>query len=471
MSISIGAMLFSTSLVIFGQAMAILSTQAAVIQMVLNTVTIAILSCLELVLQWLITNIPTFIELMKLFVSAGIDMVIYSIQTLLDRLIADGPAIVTKLITIIIGLLDILNEHAQELVEKATELGMNVVVGMLRGIDDHIAELLDAAVKLVVDFIGGLGKALEDHADEIHDAVQKFLKGLLSVILSFFGIKGEMREKISESAADFFTNIGAYLLKMVDTVVRSVAQFFTNVWNRTKTNFTNLYNNAKKELTDLWTKLKETPKKWIEDVKQFGKDIIQGLINGFNEMKKKAGEAIKGVGENVLGTFKKLFNIASPSKVFRQFGQFIDEGLALGLGDYADKAAASAEDMGNGVTDAVSEAIARAYDLMENGVDMDPTIRPVLDLSNIQNGVGLMNGMLDGDYAINASARYAQSVADAEYNATAGVSDTGASTTTNNNTQTISNTFNISGDDPREIAEEVSRIIQQQIGRRNTVWA
>ena len=80
--------------------------------------------------------------------------------------------------------------------------------------------------------------------------------------------------------------------------------------------------------------------------------------------------------------------------------------------------------------------------------------------------------MLAGEYSLDASANYARQVADAEYaSSTYSGASAGTATTTNNNNQSITNTFNISGDDPREIAEEVSRIIQQQIGRRNTVWA
>ena len=36
---------------------------------------------------------------------------------------------------------------------------------------------------------------------------------------------------------------------------------------------------------------------------------------------------------------------------------------------------------------------------------------------------------------------------------------------------TINNYFSITGDNPREIANEVSRILQQQVERRDAVWA
>lgn len=463
-----------TALAMFlaAEAIALLSTHIGDIVPVIHELVVAGLDAAKTFIEWIIENIPLINDLLTNLAYMGIDILFKATMMLLERLANDAPAIAEKVIEIIISILDVLIENAVVLTEKATELGMCVVIGMLQGLAAHMAELLDAAVMLVVNFISGLGDALYNHADEIHDAVQNFLTGLLRLILTFFGIKGEAGDKISKSMGDLITNLGAYLIKLAATAIKFLGTFFSNLWTKIKSAFSSAHNKIKTEVQNVWNKVKETLTGWKDKFKEIAKDILQGLINGFLDLKQKVVDTVTGIGDKIQGGFKALFGIASPSKVFREYGHYMDEGLMLGLSDYAGKVESSAEEMGEGVLNPVSDAIMRAYDLIENGVDMDPTIRPVLDLTNIQNGIGAMNGMLSGDYSVDASANYARQVADSEYASSASASSAGVATSTTNNTdQSISNVFNISGDDPREIAEEVSRIIQQQIGRRNTVWA
>ena len=464
----------ATALAMFlaAEAVQILSTHIGDIVPVIHELVVAGLDAAKTFIEWIIENIPLINQMLTDLAYMGIDILFKATMSLLQRLSEDAPAIAEKVIEIIISILNVLIDNAIVLTEKATELGMCVVIGMMQGLSSRMGELLDAAVELVVSFIDGLGNALFEHADEIHAAVQNFISGLLRLVLTFFGVKGEAGDKISRGLGDLITNLGEYLVKLAATAIRFLGTFFKNLWAKIKSAFTEANTKIKTEIQNVWNKVKDTLNGWKDKFKEIGKNILEGLINGFKELKQKVVDTVTGIGDKIQGGFKKLFGIESPSKVFREYGQYMDEGLILGLNDYSKKVENSAEDMGNGVTDAVSEAISRAYDLMANGVDMDPTIRPILDLSNIQNGIGAMNGMLAGEYSLDASANYARQVADAEYaSSTYSGASAGTATTTNNNNQSITNTFNISGDDPREIAEEVSRIIQQQIGRRNTVWA
>lgn len=71
---------------------------------------------------------------------------------------------------------------------------------------------------------------------------------------------------------------------------------------------------------------------WLKDA---GKNIIQGLINGLNEAKQWVIDKIKEIADLLPGWVKKRLGISSPSKVFRDLGRNVGEGLAQGLSDYA----------------------------------------------------------------------------------------------------------------------------------------
>lgn len=71
----------------------------------------------------------------------------------------------------------------------------------------------------------------------------------------------------------------------------------------------------------------------FEDI---GGQIMQGLADGIL----KAGDSVVQTAKDVLGKIpqgaKDLFQINSPSKLFEDYGQYIDEGLAIGIEDNAD---------------------------------------------------------------------------------------------------------------------------------------
>ena len=69
------------------------------------------------------------------------------------------------------------------------------------------------------------------------------------------------------------------------------------------------------------------------DLAQAGRDLIQGLVNGIAGAGQMVLDAIGGVVNDAIGWAKGLLGIASPSKVFRQFGAYTMEGFALGISD------------------------------------------------------------------------------------------------------------------------------------------
>lgn len=421
----------------------------------------AILNSLVTFMNWFNENIGLVNDFLNTMVLAGLDLIGSFIHGFLKMLADDAPLILKDILDLIMGILKVLNEHAVDLAAEGTRLALCLIIGILDGISENAGPLMESLVEFIISIIEGLAKAIGDNSDRIVDAIWFLIESIIRLIFSAVGIRGEVWEAI-KSCLDKVKP--AEIMKTLqDAFIAAVKKMFElmfkaqTLWNE----------KVKPALTSLWDYVKSLPGKWVEDFKQFGKNIIQGLIDGFENMKKKVKEGISNVGDTIANTFKGIFGIHSPSKVFQEYGEYMDEGLVIGLGRYADQAADAAGGVGYSVMDAMSEAISEAANLVENGIDAEPRIRPIMDLSNIQNGVNAMGGMLSGNYSVGASANYANAASSTGrfgYN-----SESGA--TTNNTNETINNTFNITGDNPREIADEVSKIIQQQVGRRNSVWA
>ncbi|CAM3206547.1 tape measure protein [Lactiplantibacillus plajomi] len=85
-----------------------------------------------------------------------------------------------------------------------------------------------------------------------------------------------------------------------------------------------------------------------------GKDLIQGLVNGIKSMISTAVSTVKNVAGSVVKAAKSVLHIGSPSKLFNQYGRWVDQGLINGLNRDAGGAASASSAMAQGVVNAAS---------------------------------------------------------------------------------------------------------------------
>lgn len=122
-----------------------------------------------------------------------------------------------------------------------------------------------------------------------------------------------------------------------------VSSVFTAVWNKIKEVINGVkgkFDEVKEKITGFIDKVKEIKDKvtgvfddvkdWLYDV---GKDLIQGLINGVKDMAGKLIDGVKGVVKGGVNAAKSFLGIGSPSRVFKEIGQWTMEGYAIGLKD------------------------------------------------------------------------------------------------------------------------------------------
>ena len=91
--------------------------------------------------------------------------------------------------------------------------------------------------------------------------------------------------------------------------------------------------------------------------------------------------------------------INSPSKVFYEIGSYTGEGFVNGLATWVSRATSETSDFGDSVVSAMTEALAVAVD---DNLDTDPVIRPVLDLSEVEDGSRKLNNLMSTNKAITA---------------------------------------------------------------------
>jgi len=120
------------------------------------------------------------------------------------------------------------------------------------------------------------------------------------------------------------------------------------------------YASSVDKIADAFKKIKEyssNAKKGFNDVndsmQELGKNIAEGLIKGIRG--KKITGSIKDVASDIEKSFAFVLEINSPSRVFKRLGQYISEGLALGITEGGGDAVQSVKDMGDKCIDSMED--------------------------------------------------------------------------------------------------------------------
>lgn len=145
----------------------------------------------------------------------------------------------------------------------------------------------------------------------------------------------------------------------------SIKAWFSGLWDGIKGVFVGAWNGIKDFFSGLWRRFK-----------QWGHDIIQGLIDGITGMAKKAVDGVKNVGKKIANSFKSFFGINSPSKLFAEYGANITAGLTVGIS----KGETKAED----ATDSLAMRVNRGFEQ-----SMQATTVPASQIANTIGGTSI----------------------------------------------------------------------------------
>jgi len=112
---------------------------------------------------------------------------------------------------------------------------------------------------------------------------------------------------------------------------------------------------------------------WLKSIpdqmKEIGQNIISGLIEGINNMLGKAKEAVKNIGSGIVNTLRDKLGIHSPSTVFMTIGEYMMEGLEVGMENNKGSVMQTVEDIANEVSDRF-RTLTNAFDTQSDISDL-----------------------------------------------------------------------------------------------------
>ena len=209
----------------------------------------------------------------------------------------------------------------------------------------------------------------------------------------------------------------------------------------------------------------------VNNATTWGQDLVTNFADGMvgkADLTEEAATKIGSVIHAILGFSEPK---KGPLSDFHTYAPDMIKLWCSGIYDNLGLIDDSSVAMGNRINDGFSTALDYVSGLIDGGMSDELTIRPIMDLSEIQNGVNKLDSMLSSDgYSLSGTADISSYAA--RDMSTFGVKNEPAqSAQPVSSSDTFNNTFNITNSDPNAVADRVSRILQQQVVRKQAVWA
>ena len=329
------------------------------------------LSAILLLISSVIQQLPSIVDSLLKVVTMALNalneqlpslipIVISGVLQIVSSILGYLPQILEGLLTLVTSIVDsLLNEGLPILLAALPEIISAVVffIGdavsqiisavalILQSIAEALPVLINTLIPVIPELVLSIIEALIDCGPQLGLAFIELLSVLFTILPQIIGMiwkeipkvgmeiinvfKSKIPELIKTGQEGAFEFLGGFSSSQV---FARIGKVFTNIWNGFKENF---------EI------IKENTMNW-------GKMIIQGMIDGLVSMTSSVVSTVTSIASNISDGFKSFFGISSPSKLFAEYGGYIDEGLAQGVSDNV----GTVEDAVGGLNNAVVDSMA-----------------------------------------------------------------------------------------------------------------
>ena len=326
-----------------------------------------------------------------------------------------------------------------------------IVSADFEGLSSGVEELGEVSFS---DFVS----AFEESASKVDETGEILTSGIAA------GIKSG-RKNIDDAMEDITVSISSKATKFYLIGARAMKNFADGILKQTVI--------SKKAVTSVINACRDTANAKYRSFYNLGKYLVKGFASGIKENTFIAEVAASAMAKAAYKAAKEALDIHSPSKIFRKLGFAIPEGLAMGIDKLSYMVGNSVISMTKSAINGTKDAISHIASIVTNDIDAQPTIRPVLDLSDVRSGANAIGNMLNGRTlsiatrnvgTINSMMKYNQNGANSDV--ISAIEDLGRKLGNTNG-----NTYNINGityDDGSGVSDAIETLIRAaKIERRS----
>jgi hypothetical protein len=277
------------------------------------------------------------------------------IQSFVMGVAANGPLIIQTITNLIIEMLN----AATVLIPRFVDLGMLIIIEFVTAMMVLVPFLVEAGMRILIGVLDGVANNIGRVIDSATNIIVNFINGIAQNL-----------PRIIQAGAN-----------LIVSFVQGLADGINNNRSRMQAAAGNL-----------------------------ATAIIDGLTGGLFSGVGRVINAAAEVAGRALNAAKNFLGIKSPSREFMKVGAWSSEGMAIGISNAAPMVTKAAENVGDGALTAMQKSLSNLKNAVAMDLEFAPTIKPILDLSNVRKNSTLIGGMLtpptlrvDDSYAYAAS--------------------------------------------------------------------
>ncbi|QOK28065.1 hypothetical protein IIE26_05195 [Cytobacillus oceanisediminis] len=285
----------------------VIEAGVSLIQSLIQGIGEALPLIIELSLQVITSLVTTIAQALPQVIEAGIGIlnaVIEGITSILPLLIGAALLLITSIVKTLI-----------ENLPKIISAGVEILTALIKGIASILPSLIKTAINLVVTIVKTLAENLPKIISAGVEVLEALIDGIIKILPTLIQTAINLVIQIAKAIIDNLPTILSagkdILLALIDGIISIVFTLLSTITN-----------NVVKPILNKFEDI---------DLLQIGKDIIQGLIDGVASKASAVYSKIGEIANNIKDKFTGLFDINSPSRVFRGYGINLNEGLIQGI--------------------------------------------------------------------------------------------------------------------------------------------
>lgn len=299
-----------------------------------------------------------------------------------------------------------MSRFAQDL----TNLGNSGIEGFINAFNNASSRVSAAATSMLTTFINAANAQKSAVVSTFTTMVNSVISSLTSQQYQFTTIGSTMmmnfitgiRGKDSLARNIFLTMINGCL-----TTLRNKFYEFNTVGQAVMTNLIAGIRSKDQTARDTFVQIVSgcltAIRNKYTDFYNAGKYLVEGFADGITANTYLAEARARAMAAAAARAAERELDEHSPSKVGYRIGDFFGLAFVNAISDYADKSYKAGTNMAAAAKNGLSNAISKIREFVDGEMEVQPTIRPVLDLSEVRSGAGRLTAILSRSQAMKIS--------------------------------------------------------------------
>ena len=273
---------------------------------------------------------------------SGLDQFAVELTSRLPGVVAQLlPQLSSMLLNMVTNSINSLNENLPEMITSFETIFENVIstaITLVSSVIEMLPSILEMAISIIVAIANGLAENLPTLIPSIIMIIEKILDVLLDNLPMILDAAGKIINALAEGVIESLPDISlainkinyqiiATFISLIPQLIKLAAEFIWTLIGSMATAIgemlsADFWNEALNDIVYSFTDI---------DWKGIGMQCLEGIAKGFDKGMTKLAESAVKIVDNIKGIFTGELEIHSPSRIFEDYGQMIDEGLAIGI--------------------------------------------------------------------------------------------------------------------------------------------